>query len=579
MFLQLGTQAPAPALVTRLELARGPDAPSLGNPAQPQIAISADGRTIAFATRRPGTGGGRIFVRPLDEQQAAEMPGTRDENRAVYNPVFSPDGAWIAYRTRQEVFKVPMSGGRPTSLGLLENVFVSPGLSWSEDDWIYYAESVGQTGSGGLFRVHASGGEPERVVPIEGATVGWPQAIGDGRFVLFSSTVPGSGTGWDGARIMLLDTQTRSTRVLVEAGGARPMVTASGHLLFVRGGNLLAASFDQDRLQVSGTPRQVLDGIQYDLSSGTAQYAIAGSGTLVYQSGLPPGTSLLWADVRGALQAFPDEHVYYDPRLSPDGRAVAVEVLGEGDDIWVLDLGRATQTKLSLGADEDETPAWSPDGAWVAWSTNRDGQRVILRRRADGSGPEDTLWSGPEHVHVSMYAPDGQWLLFEKQTVETSTDIWLVSLDGSGTERLVVGSAFNEYDARLSPDGRWLAYTSDESGISQVYVQPFPDLDARFPISTSGGSEAVWARDGRRLFYRSDTTMWAVSVEPGETFEAGVPEPLFEDRYARKAASHTGYDVGRDGRFLVIGDDSPQNETMTVILNWTEELKRLVPTE
>ena len=154
-----------------------------------------------------------------------------------------------------------------------------------------------------------------------------------------------------------------------------------------------------------------------------------------------------------------------------------------------------------------------------------------------------------------------------------------MSLDGSGTAQLVLGSAFNEYDARLSPDGRWLAYTSDEAGISQVYVQPFPDLDARFPISPSGGSEPVWERDGRRLFYRGNGTMWAVSVEAGEIFEAGLPEPLFEDLYDNKGITHTGYDVDRDGRFLVIGNDSPQNETMTVILNWTEELRRQVPVD
>jgi Tol biopolymer transport system component len=284
----------------------------------------------------------------------------------------------------------------------------------------------------------------------------------------------------------------------------------------------------------------------------------------------------MWADARGATLAFSEEQVYFDPRLSPDGRAVAVEVLEGGDDIWVLDLVRGTQTKLSLSSDEDETPVWSPDGEWVAWSTNRDGQRVIVRKRADGSGPEEVLWSGPDHTHVSMYTPDGRSLLFEKQTAEGS-DIWLVSLDGSGTERLVVGSASSEFDARLSPDGRWLAYTSDETGISQVYVQPFPGLDARFPISSSGGAEPVWARDGRRLFYRGNGTMWAVSVDPAETFEAGLPQPLFEDRYQNKAPAHTGYDVDRDGRFLVIGDDSPQNETLTVILNWTEELKRLVP--
>jgi Tol biopolymer transport system component len=245
----------------------------------------------------------------------------------------------------------------------------------------------------------------------------------------------------------------------------------------------------------------------------------------------------------------------------------------------VLDLTRGTQTKLSLGNNEDETPAWSPDGRWVAWSTNHDEKRVILRKRADGSGQEEVLWSGAEHAHVTTFTPGGQSLLFEKQTVERNTDIWLLPLDGSGKERLVVGSKFNEVGARLSPDGRWLAYLSDETGLPQVYVQPYPALDARFLISKSGGGEPVWSRDGRHLFYRADSVMWSVSVAAGATFKAGIPERLFDGRYQNKAVTHTGYDVGGDGRFLVIGNSSPQAEVLTVIQGWFEELKRLVPTK
>ena len=470
-----------------------------------------------------------------------------------------------------------MGGGRPVALGRLQSVLLSAGLSWGADDWIYQA-SIGPLGAG-ISRVRASGAEAEPFANTEGFDAGWPRAVGDGRFVFFSEGRLGSGAGTDGSRISLLDTQTGDRRVLVEAGGVGATVTPTGHLLWVRDGSLMAVPFDRDRLDVTGTPRAVIDGIQYSPSTGATQYGVAGNGTLIYQGGTAPGSSLMWADARGAILAFPTEQIYYDPRVSPDGRRVAVEVLGDGDDIWVLDLDRNTQTKISLGAEEDETPAWSPDGAWVAWSTNRDdGQRVILRRRADGSGPEEVLWSGPEHVHVSMYAPDGRSLLFEKQMASANTDLWLLPVDASGSERLVLGSPFNEVDARLSPDGRWLAYASDEAGISQVYVQPLPDLGARFQISSSGGGEPVWSRDGRRLFYRGDGAMWAVLVAPGDTFDPGVPERLFDDRFDNKAPNHTGYDVDSDGRFLVIGNASPQAELLTVVLNWFDELERLVPT-
>jgi Tol biopolymer transport system component len=413
------------------------------------------------------------------------------------------------------------------------------------------------------------------VTTTTGSIVQSPLAVGDGRFVIFVDNVRNRTAG--NSPISVLDTQTRQIRVLLETGGASLAVTATGHLLFVRDGSLFAVAFDPDRQAVSGTPREVLAGIQYDPSNGVAQYAVSSNGTLVYRSGAAPGTTLMWADARGALRAFPEERIYYDPRLSPDGKFVAAEVLGDSDDIWVLDLTRGTQTKLSLGSEEDETPAWSPDGRWVAWSTNRDANRVIVRKRADGSGQEEVLWSGPEHSHVTGFAPGGQSLLFEKQTVERNTDIWLLPLDGSGKERLILGTAFNEVGARLSPDGRWLAYMSDETGIPQIYVQPFPALDARFLISKSGGQEPVWSRDGRRLLYRADGVMWSVSIAAGETFRPGIAERVVDGRYENKAVTHTGYDVGPDGRFLVIGNSSPQAEALSVILNWTEELKRLVP--
>ena len=567
----LRTETPAPAQVTRLQLPRTPATSSSGNFSTSQVAISPDGRTIAFIARLPDENLNRIFVRPLDAAQATALPGT--ETGA--NPVFSPDGTWIAYRTPTELFKVALNGGQPVALGRPEISVLSAGLSWGADDWVYYA-SGGPLG-GGISRVRAAGGEAESFARTEGSNVGWPGAVGDGRFVVFSEAPIGGGGGPDGNHISLLDTQTGATRVLVEAGGAGATVTPTGHLLWVRGGSLMAVPFDRDRLDVTGTPRAVVDGIQYDQGSGATQYGVAGNGTLVYQGGAAPGTSLMWADAQGAIPASPTEQVYYDPRVSPDGRRVAVEVLDDGDDIWVLDLDRGTQTKISLGAEEDETPAWSPDGAWVAWSTNQDGQRVILRKRADGSGPEEVLWSGPEHAHVSMYAPDGRSVLFEKQVASANTDIWLLPLDGSGAERVVLGSPFNEVDARISPNGQWLAYASDEAGISQVYVQPFPDLGARLQISSTGGGEPVWSRDGRRLFYRGDGSMWAVSVAPGDTTDAGVPERLFDDRFDNKSPTHTGYDVDADGRFFMIGYASPQEELLTVVLNWFDELERLVP--
>lgn len=562
---RMTTKPEPPVAISRLQAARTP-ATSIGNPRLPQIAVSPDGRTIAFAGQSPDGRLG-IFVRPLD---GAEARLVNTSGTSAFGPVFSPDGKWIAYRSLEELFKVPVGGGRPTTLGRLESVFISQGMSWSSDDWIYFSEATSQS-TGTLFRMRASGGQREPLTSSTEDALLWPHVTVDGRFVIFTESGLTN-------RLKVLDTQTKETRVLLDDGGSMPSVTASGHLLFVKEGSLFAVVLDTSRMAVVGTPREVLSGLQYEGASTTAQFAIARNGTLVYQGGATAGTSLLWADARGAIQAFPQERVYYDPRLSPDGRSVAGEVQEDGDDIWVLDLIRGTETKLSLGPNEDETPAWSPDGRWVAWSASRDAGRVILRKRADGSGAEEVLWSGPEHVHVIAYTPSGD-LLFEKQTPGQNTDVWLLPTGGSGKDRLVLGTRFNEVGARVSPDGRWLVYMSDETGIPQIYVQPFPALDARFSISSSGGAEPVWSRDGRRLFYRVNSALWSVSIAPGAAFQAGIPERLFEGPYQNKAVTHTGYDVGPDGRFLVVGDRSPQAEVLTVIQGWFEELNRLVPTQ
>jgi len=575
--LQFGSAAPSPPSITRLHLLLAPDAEPIGNPSLPQLAVSADGRTIAVAGRESGTQNGGIFLRSLNSSVERVVLATPVDT--FFGPTFSPDGEWIAYRTLSELFKVPSGGGRPTSLARLPSVFVAQGISWSADDWIYYAGNVGEAG-GSLFRVRASGGEPEPLVTVEGATIGWPYAVGDGRFVMFAQLTAGAGApGYDGARLRVLDTETNETRELLDGAGGGAQVTSSGHLVFVRGGTIVAAPLDSERMEVTGPAREVLSGVAYDVTSGTPQYAVGGDGTLVYQSdATPAGTRLVWTDARGTLQAFSEEHVYYDPRLSPSGRYVAVEVLGDGDEIWVLDLTRESKDRLSIGESEDETPAWSPDGQWVAWSTTRGADRVILRRRADGSGAEEVLWSGPEHAHVTAFSPDGRSLFFEKQTLDMNTDIWLLPVGDPDGERLVLGQAFNEIGARLSPpDGRWMAYVSDENGTPQVYVQPYPALNSRVLISPAGGSEPVWSRDGTQLFYRNGSDLWAVSIGTGESVDPGLPTRVIDLRAPGKGATHTSYDVASDGRFLIIGDELQASEALTVVLNWTEELKRLVP--
>jgi Tol biopolymer transport system component len=239
---------------------------------------------------------------------------------------------------------------------------------------------------------------------------------------------------------------------------------------------------------------------------------------------------------------------------------------------------RGSQTTLTFNPAEHETPAWSPDGQWIAYSSSRGNERIVYRKRADNSGPEEKVWATPEHTHVNGWTPDGRALVVERETAETGSDTWLVPIAG-GQPRALLNSRFAEHSAQVSPNGRWLAYASDESGRLDVYVRPFPALGAQSLVSTAGGSQPVWSRDGGRLFDRGEESIMAVDVEPGATLVAGVPRKLFPDEFYSKGASHTGYDVAKDGRFLTVQLNEGQGRVTSVNLvqNWLAEVERRVP--
>jgi len=340
----------------------------------------------------------------------------------------------------------------------------------------------------------------------------------------------------------------------------------------------MAVPFDSKKREVVGQPVPVLNNVVYDATTGAGQWSLADNGTLVFLDGLTANRRLMWVGAGGQTQpAYPNATDYYDPRLSPSGDAVAVEVLADGDDVWVLDLNRQVEQKVSLPAGEDETPAWAPDGQRVAWSTGPDTARVILERRADGSGDPKELWHGEQHVHVLQYTPDGRSLLFETEPPNAS--IRILPLDGSDPAgSVLIDTSANETNARVSPNGRWIAYVSDVSGSEQIYVEPFPGRGSRTPIAAGG--QPVWARNGRRLFYRSAGAFWGVDVTEGNTFTPGNPIRLFDDVFESKGNTHTGYDVGKDGRFMVVGsvDSERQVTALRLIENWLTEVEKRVPT-
>ncbi|MDQ3419022.1 MAG: hypothetical protein M3541_09600 [Acidobacteriota bacterium] len=293
---------------------------------------------------------------------------------------------------------------------------------------------------------------------------------------------------------------------------------------------------------------------------------------------------LSWVDPAGQSRAVVTvPRNYSDLMLSPDARRAALHLWDEDNDVWVADLVRGGLTRITFTKDEEETPVWSPDGRELAYAAAaRDGKRGLFIMPADGGAAarERKVWEDVDHFHVNAWSPDARTMIIEIRRTSTSNDIVAVDLN-AGTVKNLLASPYAEYSARLSPDGTWLAYVSEESGRAEVYVQPYPALNARVPVSTAGGREPVWSRDGRKLFFRSDESVMEAAVTTMSPLEFAAPRVLFRDTLARTQGSgHTHFDVAPDGRFLMI--ENPRQGAIRrpeihIVLNWADELKRLAP--
>ncbi len=385
-----------------------------------------------------------------------------------------------------------------------------------------------------------------------------PWLTADGRTLLF--VIRRNESDMDrGQQLVAQHMDGGERRLLTDGMG--PVYLESGRLLFERQGIVYAAGFNPARLSLTSEPAPILDNIVTSMGGSlfavTAMFAAAQNGSIAFISGRDRGIGtgmLTFVDHRGTSTplALPSRR-YADPRLSPDGRRVAVHIVEEGRENFVIDLDRGTLMRLTADPGEDETPIWTPDGKWVVYtSTRADHARAIFRRMADGSSGEELLWSGTGHVHLGGFTPDGRMLVLTIME-ESNSNLATLSVGDKELRPLVIDQ-FNKTEPALSPDGRWLAYVSDETGRPEVYVQAFPNPGARYPISANRGREPVWSRDGRQLFYRGGGRLMTVTVTAGDSFTASVPSPLFEDRFlSTMGDTHTNYDVARDGaRFLMV---------------------------
>ena len=401
-----------------------------------------------------------------------------------------------------------------------------------------------------------------------------------GRVLLFSSFGGGSTMG---SKLMVQDLKTGRRELF--GPGVAPVYSPSGHLLYragLRTYDLWALPFSLDTLKATGEA--------FPIAQNSGRPTVATDGTLVYldTSGtLQRQRQLVWLNRRGDKVGeigLPQEGIQY-PTLSPDGRLVGVQATeGSNYDIWVWDITRAVKTRLTTGPEADGVPLWSPTGEAAAFSSNRAGNWDIFLRQSDGSGAAKVLVATPRDENVTDWSRDGKYLLYLLDDPETGTDLWYLERneDGSAWEpHPFLHTPFNERVAKFSPDGRHVAYVSDESGQWEVYVQPFTEGGPRSTVSSNGGSQPRWSRDGKELFYVEGSTLVGVSVWSGPTFSVGSARRLFEHPSLPAgpgSMSYPQYDVSADGRQFVLhepvdlGEEAPK-PSIRVVQNWFTQFK------
>jgi serine/threonine-protein kinase len=396
-------------------------------------------------------------------------------------------------------------------------------------------------------------------------------------FTLFSTPI-------SQARIGVYSLETGEQEVLIE-GGIFGRYVPTGHLVYVRAGTLMAVPFDLAHLEVTGPPAPVLDeDVAVFSQNGLALFSFSADGSLAYvpASVLNVESMLLRVDRTGSEEPLIENpRRFYGPRLSPNGQRLAVTIDQENNrDIWVYELAQGTQSRLTFGEANEFVPLWTSDGKRVIYTSERP-LFDLYWRVADGSTPEEVLLTSDYDKSPNSISPDGKVLAYSENNPDTGQDIWLLPLEDEKELTLFLGTPFNETYAAFSPNGRWLAYRSNESGQNQVYVRPYPRSEGKWPVSTDGGTEPVWSPDGRELFYRNEDQMMVVSVETEPSFTAGKPRLLFEGLFQFNPGNvgSPNYDISADGqRFLMIKEAEGGTAQINVVLNWFEELKRLVPT-
>jgi Tol biopolymer transport system component len=543
-------------------------------------AVSPDGRRIAFVATSGGVSG--IWIRSLDAMRPHPLAGTEGAGHELF---WSPDGKNVAFQAAGKLKRVSTEGGAVQTICDAPNI---RGGSWNQDGVIVFVPNVVT----GVHRVAASGGTPTPVTSLDKSrqesSHRWPQFLPDGkRFLYFVRTT--NSDDW-GVYLGWLDPAKRSERRLIVKTRSNvvfvpsPAPNVPGRLLHLHDGTLVAQPFDPDRLEFTGDPIVLAEGVPESNPVNAAQFAA--STRLLIHGDSSRSEELVWFDRAGkrlfAIKS-PDSP-YFRPELSPDGKHLSVSALDRRKnlfDLWLIDIARGIPTRFTFGGiPASNNAVWSPDGQYLAFIEVRNSEISLDRKMSNGSHPSEPLQAlgGSGSQTACDWSRDGKWILVQRTSETTGTDLWLLSTQPGATARPLIQTTASEACGQFSPDGKWVAYTSDESGREQIYVQAFPE-GPKSQISKNGGVQPRWRGDGKELFYRSaDQSVMAVELRLGAAVEAGTPKALFQAPRNNfdDAISGINYAVTRDGQqFIVLTAPLGQSpEALTAILNWTSLLKR-----
>jgi serine/threonine-protein kinase len=523
----------------------------------PSLAMSPDGSKIAF------TGRANIYVRSLDAFASTLLPGTQ----AGYNIFFSADGRRLGFISgANNLFsRIALDTG---TIELLTSLNGDRGASatWGDQETVIFTRPPVL----GLQRLSRS---DTALVPMTDPKNGKvhldPELLPGEVAVLFSIST------WqnpDDTSVAVRSLTTGDERILI-TGGSTPKYSPTGHLVYESQGSLYAVPFDINRLEITGASAKVVEGVAVTPYLGTAHYSFARNGTLAYVPAVPTDEGVYWVSRSGEETPVAElaGRRATHPSLSLDGQLLAVRI---GADLWILDRRTAALRRLTVDASV-ATALWTPDGQRIAFSSNVDGQLNIYLVEADGTGAAERLTNSPHMQRADSWSLDGRTVLVSQMTPNWTMDVWTMSLDDR-TLRPLLNSPASESYPQISPDGRWLAYQSNESGRDEIYVQSFPGPGGKWQVSTKGGAAPKWSPKGSELFYFNGTNFMASSVTTQPTFQAGPERELFS-----AAMYDIRYDVAPDGKSFIMGkttDPSAYNR-VNVVVNWFEELRRLVPTE